>query len=50
MKDVVCGMDVDEKSAAYVKADKNEIYAFCSKECKDRFEKNPARYEKKATV
>lgn len=44
-KDPVCGMPAFkymEDTALY----NNKIYAFCSKDCKDEFVKNPAEYVK----
>jgi len=44
VKDPVCGMIVDPKTAA-AKADyKGKTYYFCSREDKDRFEKSPAQF------
>ncbi len=46
-KDVVCGMDVDEKkavAAGRTAAHDGHTYSFCSDECKKRFEAEPARF------
>lgn len=43
-KDPVCGMQVDEKSSASTSSYQGHKHAFCSKECKDKFDKNPERY------
>ncbi len=43
--DPVCGMEVDERSehrAIY----KGRIYFFCSRECKEEFERDPEAYLK----
>lgn len=40
-KDPVCGMMVDEKKAAGTSVYKGMTYYFCSKSCKERFDKNP---------
>ena len=43
VKDPVCGMEVDPAKAE--KIEKNgKTYYFCSKNCKEKFEKNPAQY------
>ncbi len=45
LRDVVCGMNVDEKSA--IKKDyKGKIYYFCSPSCVQAFEKNPQKFAK----
>jgi YHS domain-containing protein len=43
-KDLVCGMDVDEKTAKYKAAYKGETYYFCAPGCKKVFEDNPEKY------
>jgi Cu(I)/Ag(I) efflux system membrane fusion protein len=46
-KDPVCGLNVDEskaKSTGFQTVYKNRIYNFCSKGCKQHFDKNPERY------
>jgi len=40
-KDLVCGMEVDEKSAKYKTDYKGKTYYFCSPGCKSKFEGNP---------
>jgi YHS domain-containing protein len=44
MKDPVCGMQVDEKKANATSHYQGQKYAFCGKECKDKFDKSPERY------
>jgi len=44
VKDPVCGMNVDEKTAKLKSEYMGKIYYFCSKPCKEAFDKNPARY------
>lgn len=44
VKDPVCGMNVDEKTAKFKSEYMGETYYFCSKSCKDTFNKNPAGY------
>ncbi|MFQ5711751.1 MAG: YHS domain-containing protein [Candidatus Geothermarchaeales archaeon] len=46
VKDVVCGMEVDEKKASFNSEYEGKTYYFCSAMCKTNFEKNPARYVK----
>ncbi|MGC8608411.1 MAG: YHS domain-containing protein [Thermoplasmata archaeon] len=43
MKDVICGMKVDKKSP-YKSEYNGEEYYFCSKHCKEEFDKNPIKY------
>lgn len=42
--DPVCGMEVDEKSAAATYEYRGEIYYFCSPGCKASFAKEPEKY------
>jgi len=41
VKDLVCGMEVDEKTAKYKTEHKGKTYYFCSPGCKSKFEGNP---------
>jgi len=43
-KDPVCGMDVDEKSAAGKSDYQGKTYYFCSAGCKASFDKDPQKY------
>ena len=43
VKDPVCGMSVDEKTAITVSYG-GKAYYFCSAGCKATFEKTPAKY------
>jgi YHS domain-containing protein len=43
-KDLVCGMDVDEKTTKYKTTYKGETYYFCAPGCKKMFEENPEEY------
>ncbi len=43
-KDLVCGMDVDEKTAKYTTTYKGKTYYFCAPGCKKTFEENPEKY------
>jgi YHS domain-containing protein len=43
-KDLVCGMNVDEKKAAGSSSYAGKTYYFCSAGCKMEFDKNPAKY------
>ena len=45
-KDPVCGMNVDEKTAAGTAVHNGKTYYFCCRSCKDRFEKEPDKYAK----
>ncbi len=44
MKDPVCGMEVDPKTAAGSSVYQGQTYYFCAKGCKAAFDKDPARY------
>ena len=44
MKDPVCGMDVDPKTAAGKSEYKGQTYYFCSAGCKKAFDKEPEKY------
>jgi YHS domain-containing protein len=46
VKDVVCGMDVDEKKVTQKSDYKGKTYYFCSKTCKVAFDKEPEKYVK----
>ncbi len=43
-KDPVCGMDVDEKTAAGKSVYQGQTYYFCSPGCKQSFDKEPQKY------
>jgi YHS domain-containing protein len=43
-KDLVCGMDVDEKTAKYKTIYQSKYYYFCAPGCKKTFEANPQKY------
>jgi YHS domain-containing protein len=43
-KDLVCGMDVDEKTAKYKTTYKGKTYYFCAPGCKYMFEEDPEKY------
>lgn len=43
-RDPVCGMEVDEKSAAGKVEHEGRVYYFCSEGCKAAFEENPAKF------
>jgi len=44
--DVVCKMQVNEKTARWKSEHKGKTYYFCSNPCKVRFEKEPEKYAK----
>ena len=44
VKDPVCGMTVDPKTAAGKSEFKGQTYYFCSKGCKATFDKSPEKY------
>jgi YHS domain-containing protein len=43
-KDPVCGMEVDEKTAAGKSEYKGQTYYFCSTGCKKSFDQDPEKY------
>lgn len=43
-RDPVCGMDVDPGKAAVASVHAGTTYYFCSTSCRDKFEKEPAKY------
>ncbi len=43
-KDPVCGMQVDEKTAAGKSTYGGQTYYFCNPMCKQKFDKNPQQY------
>jgi YHS domain-containing protein len=43
-KDLVCGMDVDEKTAKRKTTYKGKTYYFCAPGCKYMFEEAPEKY------
>jgi YHS domain-containing protein len=44
VKDLVCNMDVDEKTAKYKTIYQGKYYYFCAPGCKKAFETNPQKY------
>ena len=44
VKDPVCGMMVDEKTAKLKSQHRGKTYFFCAQACKIAFDKNPSRY------
>ena len=46
VKDLVCGMDVDPKTAAGKTEYQGQTYYFCSVGCKKAFDKEPQKYVK----
>ena len=46
-KDPVCGMSVDEKTAAGRSEYQGKTYYFCAPICKTRFDASPEKYIKK---
>ena len=47
VKDPVCGMDVDPKTAAGKSDYNGQTYYFCSLGCKKSFDKEPEKYAAK---
>lgn len=42
--DVVCGMEIDEKTAKWKSEYKGKTYYFCGPMCKLEFDENPQKY------
>jgi YHS domain-containing protein len=43
-KDLVCGMEVDEKTAAATSEYRGKTYYFCAPGCKKAFDADPEKY------
>ncbi len=50
VRDLVCGMDVDEATAHLKWEYQGRMYNFCSPGCKKAFEKNPEKYVRRASI
>lgn len=44
MKDPVCGMEIEEKSAAGTHEHKGQLYYFCSTHCLEQFKREPEKF------
>lgn len=44
VKDLVCGMIIDPKTAAATSEYEGKTYYFCARGCKIAFDKNPEKY------
>jgi len=42
--DVVCKMEIDEKTARWKSEYKGKTYYFCAPTCKQKFDRNPEKY------
>lgn len=49
VKDPVCGMDVEPKTAAGKSDYQGQTYYFCSPGCKKAFDREPGKYVKAAS-
>ena len=49
-KDLVCGMEVDEKKAPARSEYQGKTYYFCNMACKKVFDKNPGKYVKEPAM
>lgn len=45
-KDLICGMEVDERSAKWSSDYKGKKYYFCALGCKKKFDQDPSKYVK----
>ena len=45
-RDVVCKMEVNEKTAKWKSEYKGKTHYFCSQMCKQKFDKTPEKYVK----
>ncbi len=50
VKDPVCGMMIDPKTAAGKSVYQGQTYYFCSTECKADFDKDPQKFVNKASA
>jgi Cu+-exporting ATPase len=48
VRDLVCDMMIDPKTAAATSEYKGQTYYFCARGCKLAFDKDPERFVKKA--
>lgn len=48
--DPVCGMQVDDQSAAGQSQHEGQTYYFCSQSCKTKFDQNPEQYANQSTA
>ena len=46
VSDIVCKMEVDEKTATWKSEYEGKTYYFCAPMCKQKFDRNPAKYVK----
>lgn len=46
--DPVCGMPVDEKTAAAKSEHQGKTVYFCSQQCKQKFDRNPEQFTRKS--
>ena len=49
VKDLVCGMEVDEDNPPFTAVYKGKTYCFCSNSCKREFERDPEQFLKKSS-
>jgi len=49
VKDPICGMNVDEKTAKHKSDYNGKTYYFCAQSCKNTFDKNPEKYAKSSS-
>jgi YHS domain-containing protein len=47
VKDPICEMEVDKKTATNKSEHMGETYYFCCSMCKEKFEENPHKYLRK---
>jgi Cu+-exporting ATPase len=47
-KDPVCGMDVSPDRAAAKSEHNGQTYYFCSKQCKQKFDRSPEQYTRQS--
>lgn len=48
VKDPVCGMNIDADQAQWKSEYQGKTYYFCSQQCKQQFDQDPARYVSQA--
>jgi len=50
VRDPVCGVFLDEKTAKHKSIRENNVYYFCSTACQNKFDKNPNAYTSESST
>ena len=49
-EDPICGMEVDPATTRWKSEFQGQMFYFCSRECKEQFDADPALYANRGTV